>query len=220
MTTGGGGMDLDFNAEGIDEAIKELANLPGVFSRARVSALKSVGFHLQRELRNHIEYGGAGGKTSLHPLTQKFKKKYGTKGKFKKTRRGSDKPAFFWLGKFARYRVDPDGQILSVDFGKSNKGKPGTLDRAISAIAKRAEAGEKIAVTPKMRRLWASTKPKRPKDPEPGVHFFPLRADTRQIEIPARPIFKPVWRKMGPKVPQLFSQKFWGAIDRYLREDK
>lgn len=207
-------MKIAIDPKGLDQTTRAVMNLPGLFARARISAMKSTGWTVQQELRNHVEYGGEGW-PELHPLTQAFRKKRGLGADWVKRKRGAHQSALFWLGKFARYRVNDDGTLLQVDFGKSRKGKPGTFDPALIGTVKRAEQGERIEVTDKMRRLLGATRRRRPRNQEPGVTFFPLRKTTRFLDVPARPIFDPVWRKIKNRIPGHFEEKFWKALERY-----
>ena len=180
--------------------------------------MKSTGWHVRGELRNHVEYGGEGW-PDLHPLTRAFRKKRGLNARWVKRKRGAHQTALFWLGKFARYRVNDDGTLLQVDFGKSRKGQPGAFDPELIATVKRAETGERIEVTDKMRRLLGATRRKRPRKGQvPGETYFPLRKSTQFLEVPKRPIFAPVWRKIKDKVPRYFEEKFWKALERYEKK--
>jgi len=208
---------VTLDKSGFDETTKALLKLGGQFARARKSAFRSVGFWLMSEIRNHVEYGGTGW-DPFHPLTKKFWHKFGFSGQwFRRTKQKHQTP-LFWLGKFSRYRVDEKGEILQVDFGKTKKGEPGRFDPHLIDIVKRAELGETIAVTEKMRFFFAATRGKRPKKQIPGKHFFPLKKETKTLEIPARPIFTPVFKKVQTRIPIYFENKFWGALERYQKQ--
>lgn len=217
---------LKFNADmrGLTAAAKELGAIPSQIERARKSALNSTAWMSMTELRNHVEYGGTGWK-KLHPMTIKTRKS-------KRYNPGAT-PLFF-LGRFARYRVDQKGTLADIDFGKSRKGKPGTFDPELVAMIKRHEHGMQIPVTGKMRGWfpWASLPRARARNPRASAYaggharkprnavagktYFPLKKSTRQITIPRRPIFAPVWRKIQPKLAGHFNEKFVAAIGRYL----
>jgi len=193
--------------EGLDEATALMAALPGNASRARVSALKSVGWWVRGELRSWVETSGQGSWEALHPITQKLKKRSG---------KSKDKPLYF-LGRFARYRVDDEGTLADIDFGKSRKGKPGTFDPTVSAWVMRAETGWKTKVTENTRQFFAAaTRKKRPKKQKPGETYFPLKKTTTTLEIPKRPIFAKVKSRTLPEVPKRFKEKFWLALARYM----
>ena len=205
-------------AENIDKVTKTFMMMPGIFERARKSSLKSLGWWIMGEVRNHVEYGGDNW-PDLHPLTEKFRKKYNLAHKWVKRRSAPPSP-LFWLGKFARYRVDDEGTLVHIDFGKSRKGRPGTMDPKLVHIAKRAEEGDRIQVTEKMRRMWAATKRKRPKGGKVGDQFHALKKSTNVLKVPPRPIFGPVFKKVQPKAGAYFRDKFWKAIDRYTKGTK
>ncbi|MFA6135721.1 MAG: hypothetical protein WC869_17070 [Phycisphaerae bacterium] len=197
---------------GLSALTKAVLDLPGKFLKAKKSAMGSVGWLVMSELRNHVEYGPSEWQ-GLHALTKAYHKKGG--GKWILRRSAPHSPAS-WLGKFARYRTSLSGNTVQIDFGKGKaKGKlPGLVDPQLSAIARRVDGGEKIAVTAKMRRKWAATLARasgRGSSPVLGVNFFPLKKSTQTIEIPARPIFAPVFRKISPQVSQFFETKFWAS---------
>ena len=197
----------------LSDATRAVMYLPGVFTRARKSALKSTGWMVQQELRNHVEYGGTGW-PALHPLTTSFRQKFGARGKWIKRR--SHPGPLFWLGKFARYRVEDQGDTVKVHFGKSKAGQKGTFDKSLIGIVERAEKGETTRVTPAMRRFMAATRRDRPKSQTPGQTYFPLKKTTTTLKTPPRPIFSPVWRKVNPKIAPWFEKKFNTAFDRYF----
>ena len=214
-------MEIKMEEKGLKEVTRTLMSLPGIFTRARKSALKSSGWLVQQEMRNHIEYGGSSDWPPLHALTAAFKKKRtrGGKGNWIK-RRSAPKSPMFWLGKFARYRVDSDGTFVQIDFGKSKRGPPGTVDPQLAATMRRTEKGERIRVTDAMRKKLAATRRKRPKNQISGVTYFPLKKSTHSLQIPKRPIFAPVWKKVKPKIPDYFEEKFYKALDRYISGGK
>lgn len=200
-------------------------DLPGEFRRARFSALSSLGWWIRSHVRNHVEYGGSGW-PGLHPMTKNFwvKRKKGddlTRSKWSGRRRVySHNTPLAWLGKFARYRVDQGAAFVQVDFGKSRKGQPGTFDPALIGIVKRAEYGETIPVTERMRRFFGATRRSRPKKQEPGRTYFPLKKSTKTLIIPKRPIFGPVFRSLQGKIPGYFQGKFFGSLERYWNKGK
>ena len=181
--------------------------------KARRSALGSVGWWIRGQLRNHIEYGGAGWKP-LHPIAKKFRKKRNVGAKWFGRRRHHSETPYFWLGKFARYKVDRPGHNVWVDFGRSRAGQSGQTDPQIVKVVKRAERGERIRVTGKMRRFFGTTRRKRPKKQIVGQHYFPLKKTTRWLVIPPRKIFAPVEKRIKPLVPALFKKKFLESIQR------
>ncbi len=208
-------MKVDLRVENLNAVTKAVMRLPGVFQRARKSALGSLGWRIRGELRDFIESGGEGW-PERHPLTLMYRKKRGVQHRWIKRRKAPPHP-LQWLGKFSRYLLDKEGTILQIDFGKSRKGQPGQVDRTLSSIAIRAEEGETIRVTPAMRRFLATTRRKRPKRQIPGETYFPLRKSTKNLKIPPRPIFSPVWRKIKPKIVPYFEAKLWANIEAYQK---
>ncbi len=207
-------LTIDYE-KSLSKLARDLLHLPGDFTRARISALKSCGFWIRGELRNHVEYGGAGW-PSLHPMSKSFRKKYKLGNKWFGRGRGDHQTPLFWLGKFARYRADQDK--VQIDFGKSAAGKPGTFDPTLIGIVRRAEEGEAIRVTEKMRLFFALTRRKRPKKQTPGLTYFPLKKSTKTLDIPARPMIEPVWKKTVGLIPVRFEAKFFSALKRYEKK--
>lgn len=206
-------VELKMHYRGLSRVTREVLELPGAFARAKKSAMGSVGWLVMGHLRNHVEYGPPEW-AGLHALTSRFKKAAsgGGKGRWIMRRRPPHAPAV-WLGKFARYRVSKSGNTVQIDFGKGKRGKqPGRLDPELSAIARRIDGGERVPVTEQMRRKWAATWYRAKTaagGPQVGTTFFPLRKSTTVLDIPARPIFAPVFRKIQPLVGPFFEQKFW-----------
>lgn len=219
--------------EGLDETTALVAALPGMASRARASAMKSVGWWVRKELKDWVQTAGEGSWEKLHPFTVMRKPTHRTvkvykgrkrwTGGYRKVRIPQHKRSrpLFQLGQFARYRVDKDGTIVDIDFGKSRKGQPGTFDPEISSWVKRAERGDKTTVTAKTRRFWAAASRSGIKGftPRPGKEYFPLKDETTTLETPKRPIFKPVKSRVLPGVPKRFKEKFWLAMARYRLVD-
>lgn len=202
--------DVRVSQKGVSEMTEAVIQLPGIFARARKSALSSTGYMLQQEIRNHIEYGGTGW-PKLHPITLKFRK----------SRTPAGTPLYY-LGRFSRYRMDNEATKIEVGLGKSSKGQPGTMDDPwLQAALRRAEYGEKVKVSKKTRLKWISTKIKGRKYKKLGRSgaitggYFVLRPETQFLTIPKRPIIGPVFKKMDSRITPYFEEKFWAAIERY-----
>lgn len=210
-------MDLVFDLSGLNKATREVMELPGLFRRARMSALKSTGFMVRGELRGYVESDGEGAWPANHPVTRFYAKKYktgkvGTLGWI--ARKKKNESPMFWLGKHSRYRVTDDQAVIG--FGKSHGAKEGKMKRAMPAtldaflmnVVGRAEEGEVTQVTKKMRRLFGATRKNR-------NGFFPLRGDTKELETPKRPIFDPVMNRIRGNIAPHFEDAFWNAVSRY-----
>ncbi len=203
-------MQFQVNIKGLNETLSKLAKLPADAEHARKSALRGIGFEVRGEVKKFIQSGGEGWKP-LSPLTKKFRQN--KVGKW--SRRTNKNSPFFNLGKFARYSLDNSGNSVSIFMGKKKKGK---ADNFLQNVAKRAEFGERIAVTKKARRHVAATRNGRRKNAQLGKDYFALKKTTTQIVFPKRPIFAPVFRRVAPKVPRWFRDKFVASLKR--REKK
>jgi len=205
-----GGHLVDVKVVGLDDVIKELRwKYPDRVERARKSALRSAGWLIRCEVRNHIEYGGTGW-PELHPLTRQFRD-------FKGWRRRSAGSALFWLGRFARYAMTGEDDAVEIGLGSSRKNQTATIDRYLQAVARKHEHGTRIQVTSKMREKWALTRSrgKTGRKAQQGRDYFALRATTRWLKIPRRPTFGPVFRKVSPRIPGYLRGKFFAALRRY-----
>lgn len=215
-----GGPLLDFSIDfaGLQTASAQVQALSGVFAAARVRAMKSLGFFVQQSMRAYIETGGAGAWPALHPLTTRYYKKRGAHGSWTRRGQARDDSHFYWLGKFVRYRVDKQGLQTEIGFDKSRQ--PDFENPFLGNVVRRAEEGEHIRVTAKMRRFFGATRRKRPKQQIPGTTYFPLKKGTTELIVPPRPIFRPVWRQVEPQLMALFETKFWGAVQHYQDQQK
>lgn len=203
-------MQFNVDTSGLTQAAQDMMALPGVFQRARLSALKSTGNMVREELRGHIESGGNGAWVGLRPVTRAYAKKYKMGKAVWMSRRRSTGP-MHWLGKFTRYRVRADESIIG--FGKSSKGAGGTINPFLMNVLDRTEAGEITRVTPAMRRFFGATR--RARSANPGNGFFPIRKDTTELVTPKRPIFRPVMGRIESMILPHFEDKFWRAVTRY-----
>lgn len=197
---------------GLDEVVANLSvKYPALAERARKSALSSTGFMIRTELRNHVEYGGTGW-PSLHPLSKTRRK-----DKLGMWKTANKRSPLDWLGKYARYIMAADKESVTIDFGRSRKGQAGSVDKYLSAIARRHERGATVKVTPAMRRKMAMTSMGRKgkRRGEVGVGYFPLSVTTKFLQIPKRPSIGPVFRKVKPKVAGYMRDKFWAAFNRH-----
>lgn len=188
----------------LPEKIIALGLVYRVFWESRRSALSSVGFFFMEAIRRHVEDFPA----SEHPLTAVYHKKFGPNFGF--TERGffsRDRTPFFAFGKFARYAVYRADTVV-LGFGKTKKKQPGRFDPFLEAVMARVQSGQTIPVSDRMRRkIAAGTK---------GV--FALRKTTTTLQIPPRPIEKPVFAAQRAAVFPLFREKFVKALEkRYAR---
>lgn len=211
-------MELIIDAKELTEATREVMGIPGLFNRARVSAMKSTGWMVRGEMRSFIESGGAGSWPELHPVSRFYAKKFKT-GSAAWVRPSSQaKGPMFWLGKHARYRVTDD--MALIGFGRSGKSEKGTISPFLMQVLKRAEQGEKTTVTSKMRRFFGSTRKNNRTDQLAGRSFFPIRKDTTVLETEKRPVFEPVLARIKARIAPYFEDKFWTAVNRYRQEMK
>lgn len=172
-----------------------------MFQQSKTNALGICGAFLMKKVRNYIETEGIGSWEKTHPLTYAKKKE----------------TAFFWLGKMTRYKVDNKGNKLEIGFGAFSqrdvkKGKPVKLDSKLSKISSVMQKGRSFKLTKSMRRKFGSGR--KNKYSRPGIDFFPVRNATKTLEIPVRPVMKPVLQENKFKVEQIFEKRFNYMLDR------
>jgi hypothetical protein len=213
---------LKIEIKNLGETVQHLVQLPGVFTRARKSALSSVGFYAKKEAEAYIQTGGEGSWPQLHPMTLKLRK---TKGR---------KP-LLWLKRFVRYVVNPEASAVEVKLdtrhttpsqegaflSRALERSFGTYDERITPMIERHEYGEQKPVTARMRRAVAQFTKRRALEqyrrPKLGKHYFAFRATTTHLIVPRRPIIQPVYLRLQGLAAGLFEQKFYQALDRYMK---
>jgi len=103
------------------------------------------------------------------------------------------KTPLFGMGKMVRFKVGKVKGILSASVGFLAKGLP--------KIARIHEAGKRIRVTPGLRGMFAA-------------RGFPLRAITKWLQVPKRPMIDWLWERhvskdAGDYVEKRFFEKFF-----------
>ena len=213
-------LDIRIETENLSELMRQVMELPGVFSRARVSALKSLGWHVQQDLKHEGRQAVKGGMLQwpkLNPHTGVLARRRGRDGKmrnrmWKRDRyRAGDKKGqtiqkfstkeepFSRMVNMVRYGVDPEDNMVEVGFLNPK--------RNIYIWLKQHEKGYSVQVTPRMRKMlfaWG----------------FPIKAETKKLDIPARPWVKPIEKKWENQATVVFERKFWAAYEKYRRSAK
>lgn len=184
-----------------------MMGLPGLFSRARRSALGSLGYHVRLDLirepvspqlspytgtlaRRH----GPGGSTKyVEPLANP-RYKSGTKKGLLKIRRSTRSMPFARLKNMVRYQIDDSAGEVSVGLLKST----GLFADLMEQHAK----GFQIAVTPKMRRMFFAL-------------GLPLASGTKTLSVPGRQWIDKVRERWAVQAGPFFEEKFAAAMYRY-----
>lgn len=157
---------------------------------AMKEALSMAGGHFRNKLRDYIEAGGQGW-PKLHPATRKAR-----------GRRGST--PLYGMGRFVRFQVGKVKGITTATIGwVKGKGRqalsPKTL-KGIKKVGRISETGKRVKVTPGLRYVFIR-------------RGFPLRPETKWLQVPARPMIEWLWKKIqreaGPYVEKRFFEKFF-----------
>ncbi len=211
-------LDVVIEPEKLNEATKTVMELPKLFARARSSALRSLGYHLRQELIVQGQRATKGGYLNwpvLNPHTGVLNRARRSKFplEWKRTRwKGGDRKGLI-IQRFSaqkeplarmrsaiEYIVDEEDLFVEVGFLE-----PKNSSRSVRDYHKwvRAQAqGYSIQVTPRMRKKFFAL-------------GFPLRKETTQLKVPARPWVSRVEEVWRPKIHAHFETKFWNAINRY-----
>lgn len=203
--------------DGVDDTIRRLALLPGIFSKARIRTLKSLGYNIRAEMAAEMKAYRADG---IHPLSRWKKNRDGS------WRRGTGGGrTWAQMARLVRYTVDPAGTAVSVDVRDPKRGKsdPWNIDNRLQTRARQREFGETIRVTPAMRRKMAATRGRarvrRGLGASPGLDYFPLRKSTTALHRPPRPIMRPVFARWERRIPSFFREKFMESLEYYRQKD-
>lgn len=211
-------IDIQVRTDGMSDLLKSVVDLPGVFARSRAAALKSLGWHVQQDLKKT----GREMKPRLNPhtgvlaVTHATAKRSGRSVRWAKVRRNKKWVAGTsrlhgkngWVAKKTSPRTEPfsrfinmvrygvDSQDLMVEIGLL-KPKPN-----YDAWMKKNITGFGTPITPRMRRfLFASG--------------FPVKKETDTLRTPARPWVEKVRARWEEKSAKVFEAKFWEAYARY-----
>lgn len=186
-----------------------LVGLPGLFARARRSALASIGHHVRLDLirepvspklspytgtlaRRH----GPGGSTRYVEPYAKPRYTSGAKKGLLKIRRSTRSIPFARLKNMVRYRIDDGAGEVSVGLLKSSD--------IFAELMGRHAVGFSIGVTPKMRRMFFAL-------------GLPLASTTTALQVPARPWIDRVQKRWETKAGPFFEERFAAAMARYTR---
>ncbi len=192
----------------IKEVLDLLDRFPSASRRSAISAMRSVGYNIQQDLKKE----GLAGSRSKWPRrspftvalnraskTKDIDTKYYKKGYRKgwvKPKRSTSRNPMPNLIKTPRYSLDQNMATGSL------KLKVGLLNNVESKLVDYNENKSRIKVTDKMRRFFFAS----------GV---PIKNTTKWIEVPARKWFPPIEAKWdSAKVAGLFADKFFASMGR------
>lgn len=208
---------------GIDNLGDIVADFPRLADRAAISALKSEGYRLKGVLQRALRTGGPDGAKwpELNPHTDiirnAFSKRRNRSGPVKnyrmvwKTVDGKKvRVKEFWgqrgakilrspmlkLAAGVRYVFDPDTSAVSVGFVNPRV----RLARYLGL----QESGFESAVTPRKRRMLFAL-------------GFPVKASTKSLHIPARPLIGPVFVAERSAVFRNLEEKFRANLDNLVQ---
>jgi hypothetical protein len=213
---------LSFTAPDLGTIEKRLKRSIDLINRAANSALSSLGFHLKREAKEAIKRNTLGWRDlayssrilqNMDPIAAKMKAK--------PTNKGTRLRAWGALGDLVVYTVDKAQQVMTFGFQTGTFGKKtrrwkrsnGTFGSKRVAnvvgenamtLARKVTDGSSIRITPKMQRFLA------------GLGFG--RKVGSVIDVPARPLVGPVFRRNESTMRSRFRRKFNERMAKYLAE--
>jgi len=209
-------LDVRIEVENLSKTLQTVLDLPGLFARAKSSSLKSLGWHVQQDLKHEGRQATKGGMLNwpkLNPHTgilsrrvskgkvvnRKWKRDRYRTGEYKgKTiqKLSTREEPFSRMVNMVRYKVDPEDATVEIGFLR--------VKTAYYRWLKAHERGFSVRITPRMRKMlfaWG----------------FPVSAQTKELDIPARPWVKPVGKVWERKATPLFEKKFWERYEKYSR---
>lgn len=193
----------------LQSVVQALDGLPGIFARARRSALSSLGYHIRMDLiREPVEprlspytgtlarrHGPQGSTRHVAPLTHP-RYKTGTRKGLIKVRRSTRSMPFVKLKNMVRYRIDDGAGEVAIGLLKSS-------DVFGDLMAQHAR-GFRLKVTPKMRRMFFAL-------------GLPLARRTTTLAVPPRPWIDKVRDRWTHRAGPFFEERFASALFRYQR---
>jgi len=205
-------LDVQLKTENLSEAVRAVLDLPGLFRRARNSALRSLGYEVKAELQTQARLATKGGYLDwapLHPRTPIIARARRSSGglSWARTRwrggaragqvvqrKGTRTEVFSRLVGGIRYQVDDEDGLVTIGFVN-----PGArVERWLRMHAQ----GYETRVTPRKRRFLFAI-------------GFPLKKETTVLRAPARPWVSKVYEHMRSQIHPRFEGQFWKALNRY-----
>jgi len=205
-------LDVQLKTEGLNEAVRAVVDLPGLFHRARNSALRSLGYQVKSELQTQARTATKGGYLDwapLHPRTPiiarakrstgglswaRTRWRGGAKTDQVVQRQGTRTEVFSRLVGGIRYQVDDEDGLVAIGFINP----AARVERWLRMHAE----GYETKVTPRKRRFLFAI-------------GFPLKRETTVLKVRARPWVSKVYEHMRYQVYSRFEDKFLKALERY-----
>ncbi len=195
---------------GVEEWSEQIGRFPQHSGRAITSALKSEGNRLRNIIKLSIQRGGSEeGWPKLHPHTiPLYSAKRREKRRGQRMSRGvkvrarkyaehieqqSSKFPLQRLAGAVRYYYDNTIKTITIGF----------LDQKKRGLAKLHAGGFRIPVTDKMRKMAFAA-------------GFPLAKNTKELNVPARPVVGPVFMREKTNIVRNVQEKSLRNIYRYL----
>jgi hypothetical protein len=188
---------------------------PGLFRRATISAMKSLSWHIQKDLQFHWQKGderlGWKPRNPHTPVLNRARNKIKARGghlKWKRTRyQGAGKRGLVVprlgggaLQPFPRFsggiRYKADWRDLLTTIGFVNATYP------FQSMLRKLARGYETPVTPRSRRRAFAL-------------GFPLKKSTTVLRTPGREGFGKVYEAWKDKAPLVFATQFWRSVNRY-----
>ena len=185
----------------LEKKHKDLLKMSVVNAESKVVAGNKIGSFLMKKVRTYIESSGEGSWEATHPLTLE---------KSKET-------AYHWLGKMTRYKIKNRGKSIEIGFGQFTardvrKGNDLNFDSKLNKVSNVMQLGKKFRTSKRMQRKLGSAR--RNAYSQPGIDFFPIKNTTKVLEIPSRPVMKPVLEKNKTQVENLYKDKFNKVLEK------
>lgn len=176
--------------------------LPSIMRVAENKGLINTATFVRQEMRDFIAQGG-----DNWPLRAAFSNEYSSRLDNRspvfrrKSKRDLDNGLMFLLT-FFNWRIfdETQGKSVVMDFRE-------TKNPDMNRLIKQIQTGAKITVTDAMRKAFSYTD-------------FPLKKETKTIDIPARPIGEPLFLRTNSKYLKKFTEAFSVHMKGKLIDEK
>lgn len=213
---------MRIDPQGLDNMTKFFANMPGVYEKARNSALGSIGYALKDKAKAAVGANTFGWPdvSLLATATKKFPANRNPAGRTN-TRdiiqtillsRGTRK-AWGSLANLLVYSVEKDQGILLFGFQSGTFGKK-TVKTSTGSVKRDNYIGQSVVLlAQKLTDGFSYTITSKAQQRYFAALGFPFSLG-RTLNIPERPLVGRTFQLMQPEIPSIFREKFWASVRR------
>lgn len=178
---------------------KQVERIARNLNTAEDKALQTVAYMMKSEVMNYIESDGGGSFHERSMIAHRYSSSVDRKFPLQLRTRATRRNPMLFLMPYYTWRKKSVGEQKDLDIFFRDSSNP-QIDFLIGQV----QTGAQITVTEKMRRAFGATD-------------FPLKADTKEINIPAREIGRPVFLLTKSKIPAVLLKSMLGHMRKNVR---